>query len=156
MPSALPFESPDWIARTQILLDSYRRLVGIELLPREGTAAEQSESLFHAPFVIVAHGTETDPILNYANRAALDLWETDLETLLAMPSRKTAEPVHRDERARLMQRVTDEGFIDDYSGIRISATGKRFLIRRAVVWNLADAGESYVGQAATFSEWETL
>ncbi|HSG71683.1 MAG TPA: MEKHLA domain-containing protein, partial [Planctomycetaceae bacterium] len=65
-------------------------------------------------------------------------------------------PVHRDERARLMQRVTDEGFIDDYSGIRISATGKRFLIRRAVVWNLADADWRYVGQAATFSEWEFL
>ncbi|HSG69205.1 MAG TPA: MEKHLA domain-containing protein [Planctomycetaceae bacterium] len=156
MPSALPFESSDWIARTQILLDSYRRLLGTELLPREGTAAEQSAALFRAPFVVVAHGTEADPILNYANQAALDLWETDLETFLAMPSRKTAEPVHRDERARLMQRVTDEGFIDDYSGIRISATGKRFLIRRAVVWNLADADESYVGQAATFSEWEFL
>jgi hypothetical protein len=156
MPAIPPFETPDWITRTQILLDSYRRLLGTELMPREGTAAEQSESLFRAPFVVVAHGTEADPILNYANQAALNLWETDLETLLAMPSRKTAEPVHRDERARLMQRVTDEGFIDDYSGIRISATGKRFLIRRAVVWNLVDAAGNYAGQAATFSEWEML
>ena len=30
----------------------------------------------------VAHGTQEDPILSYGNRAALDLWETDLETLL--------------------------------------------------------------------------
>ena len=109
-----------------------------------------------ANFVVVSHNTADDPILNYGNQAALNLWETDRETLLSMPSRKTAEPVHRDERAELLRRVTEDGYIDDYQGIRISATGKRFRIDQAIVWNLTDNSGQPAGQAATFSEWEML
>ena len=29
-------------------------------------------------------------------------------------------------------------FIDDYTGVRISASGRRFRIDKAVVWNLVD------------------
>jgi hypothetical protein len=79
-----------------------------------------------------------------------------LETLLRTPSRLTAEPVHRDERARLLERTTRDGYVDDYSGIRITATGRRFRINQAVVWNLIDAGGRYAGQAATFDRWDWL
>lgn len=152
----LPWREADWIARTKLLLDAFRDRVGRELLPRLETSEDDARALFDAPFVVVAHGHEADPILNYANAAALRLWETDLPTLLRMPSRLTAEPVHRDERARLLELVARDGFIDDYQGVRISTTGKRFLIRRAVVWNLHDESGDYLGQAATFSEWEFL
>ncbi|MCA9056486.1 MAG: MEKHLA domain-containing protein [Planctomycetaceae bacterium] len=155
-PQASPWTSPEWVLRTQVLLDSYARWLGRELIDRSGTPVEQSERLYTAPFVVVAHGTEADPILNYANRVALTLWETDLDTLLALPSRKTAEPMHRDERARMLQRTRECGYIDDYQGIRISTTGRRFLIRQAIVWNLVDVAGANAGQAATFSEWEFL
>lgn len=151
-----PWQQSGWIARTQIILDSFAKLLGRELIDRGGTVEDQSQRLFEADFVVVAHNTADDPILNYANRKALDLWETDLETMLQLPSRKTAEPVHRDERAKLLRRVTEDGYIDDYQGIRISATGKRFRIHRAVVWNLTDQEGNYAGQAATFSEWTML
>ena len=49
---------PEWIAQTQILLDSYRRWTGRELLPRDGSPRDQAEALDHAPFVVVSHGTE--------------------------------------------------------------------------------------------------
>ena len=84
---------------TQVLLDSYRLLLGSELCHRTGDASEQSMRLFCFPKVVVAHGTQSDPILCYANQAALELWETDMETLLRMPSRKTAEPQERSDRA---------------------------------------------------------
>jgi len=147
---------PEWIAHTQILLDSYHRWVGRELLDRSGSLAEQAERLFHVPFVVVSHGTESDPILNYGNQTALELWEMDTPTLLQTPSRYTAEPLHRDERARLLERTTRNGYVDDYQGIRISATGRRFRIDRATVWNLVDATGQRVGQAATFSAWQFL
>lgn len=156
MPSPPVWESPDWIQRSQWILDSYRRWTGSELIDREGTPRNQSQRLYEAPFVVVAHGTQADPILNYGNAAALRLWEFDLETLLRTPSRMTAEPMHRDERARLLERTTRQGFVDDYSGIRISATGRRFLIERATVWNLLDEQERPVGQAATFQDWKEL
>ena len=156
MMTDFPWQEPNWIAQTQLILDSFARLLGRELIDRYGTGLEQSQRLFEADFVVVSHNTADDPILNYGNQAALNLWETDLESLLSMPSRKTAEPVHRDERAELLRRVTEDGFIDDYQGIRISATGKRFRIDQAIVWNLIDNDGQKVGQAATFSDWEML
>ena len=56
----------------------------------------------------------------------------------------------REERQALLDRVTAQGYIDDYAGIRISAKGRRFRIARAVVWNLVDAGGHCHGQAAMF------
>jgi len=144
------------IEHSQILLDSFARLLGRELVSREGAAAEQAERLFRAPFVVVSHGTEADPVLNYGNAAALALWEMTREQLRQTPSRLTAEPVHRDERARLLERTRRDGYVDDYSGVRISASGKRFRIEQAIVWNLVDAAGNHRGQAATFDSWTPL
>lgn len=147
---------PDWIEHSQILLNSFRRWTGRELITRTGTPSEEATALFQAPFVVVSHGTQADPILNYGNQVALNLWEMSLEKLLQTPSRMTAEPMHRDERARLLERTSRDGFVDDYQGIRISSTGKRFRIDQATVWNLIDATGLPVGQAATFCEWTFL
>ena len=106
--------------------------------------------------MVVSHGTETDPLLNYGNRTALELWEMTLHEFLGTPSRQTAEPVHRDEREELLRRTREFGYIDDYSGIRISATGKRFRIHRATVWNVVNSESQRVGQAAAFSQWTHL
>ena len=72
------------------------------------------------------------------------------------PSRLTAEPMHRDERAEMLRRTSRDGYIDDYRGVRISTTGRRFLIERATVWNVLDTAGQPAGQAATFSDWSTL
>jgi hypothetical protein len=146
----------DRIAATELLLDSFRHWLGRDLVAPDGTPLERAERLFDAPFVVVAHGTEPDPILFYGNRTALDLWELDEETLRRTPSRRTAEPVHRDERARLLERTRREGFVDDYRGIRVTSTGRRFLVERAIVWNLLDAHGRHAGQAATFDRWTYL
>ncbi|MGY8768396.1 MAG: MEKHLA domain-containing protein [Pirellulales bacterium] len=146
----------DWISHTQLLLDSYQKWVGKDLLSRENSIENQAQYLFQAPFVVVSHGTEENPVLNYGNLTALNLWEMDIATLTKTPSRQTAEPVHRDERAELLRRTTENGFVDDYRGIRISSSGRRFLIEKAIVWNLIDQQGNYAGQAATFDAWEFL
>jgi hypothetical protein len=115
-----------------------------------------AKNVFAAPFVLVSHGTEADPVLNYGNAAALALWEMTWEELTRTPSRLTAEAPNRAERARLLAAVTRAGFIDDYSGIRISKNGRRFRIAQATVWNLLDKQGRHAGQAATFSDWEFL
>lgn len=146
----------DWIEHTQIMLNSFGRFVGRELIERTGDAEAEAQIVFEAPFVVVSHGTQDDPILNYGNRTALSLWEMDIPTLTSTPSRLTAESLHRDERAQLMTRAARDGFVDDYRGIRISSSGKRFLIERAIIWNLIDPDGQRVGQAATFSHWKPL
>jgi hypothetical protein len=147
---------PHWIGHVQVLLDSYHHWLGRDLIARDGSPQEQAHRLFDAPFVVVSHGTQPDPILSYGNRAALELWEFDIPTLLATPSRLTAEPMHRDERAQLLERTRRDGFADDYSGIRITATRRRFRIVQAIVWNLRSPSGEHVGQAATFSRWAWL
>ena len=150
------WQRPDRVAHARLLLDAFARVVGRDLVPRIGTDLDQAARLFAADFVVVSHGVEADPVLNYGNRAALALWEVDFATLTRTPSRLTAEPVHRDERARLLARTLRDGFVDDYAGVRISSSGKRFRIERATVWNLVDAGGVHRGQAATFAVWAPL
>ena len=149
-------ETNHWIALSQLLLNSFERFLDRPLVSRNGHAHEQAERLFQSPSVVVAHGTQDDPILCFANQAALALWETDLSRMLSMPSRETAEPMERSERAKMLERGRTHGYIDDYQGIRITTTGKRFHIRNAIIWNLIDETETQHGQAATFSDWEFI
>ena len=141
---------------SQLLLDSFRRWTGRDLLIRTGTPEVQAEALFAAPFVVVSHGTEADPLLNYGNQRALDLWELSWAQLTSTPSRLTAEPMNRSERARMLAVAEEQGYFAGYRGIRISSTGKRFLVEDATVWNVVDGQGIRVGQAATFAHWTLL
>ncbi len=143
----------DLSGHVQRLLNSYRHWTGQELIARSGDPDGDVRALNASRVIIVSHGTEADPILNYGNRAALELWEMDFAQLASMPSRLTAEPMHRDERAQFMSRVKTEGFLRGYKGIRISRTGKRFMIEDAVIWNVLDESGAVIGQAAAFSKW---
>jgi hypothetical protein len=118
--------------------------------------AELAQAVFEAPCVVVSHGTEADPILNYGNRAALILWEMSWQELIHTPSRFTAEAPGRGERARLLETVTQRGFIDDYAGVRITITGRHFRISQATVWNLLTEDGEPCGQAAMFDHREFL
>ncbi len=156
MPTDAPWRDNNWIAHTQIMLDSFRHFVGRELILRTGQPDDDARAIFVAPFVVVSHGAQDDPILNYGNQTALTLWGMDIPTLTSMPSRLTAELMHRDERAQLMIRAARDGFVDDYRGIRVTSSGKRFLIEQAIIWNLIDGNSQRVGQAATFLDWKWL
>lgn len=150
------WHKPTVVAHTQLIARSLDHWTGRALLPGLFNPLGLAKNVFEAPFVLVSHGTETDPVLNYGNAAALKLWEMPWAELTRTPSRLTAEAPNREERARLLTAVTKHGFIDDYSGIRISKTGRRFRIAQATVWNLLDEKKNYAGQAAMFSHWEFL
>jgi hypothetical protein len=49
-----------------------------------------------------------------------------------------------------MAAVTERGYISDYAGVRIAADGQRFQIRDAIVWNIHNEQQEYLGQAAYF------
>lgn len=139
----------------EMLLDSYRRLLGKPLL--EGAAGQSlGQQAFVADFALLSHNTDVAPLFNYANRMALELFEFSWAEFIGMPSRLSAEPINREAREQLLAQVTSQGFIDNYSGVRIAKSGKRFLIERAVVWNVYDSRQNYYGQAACFSDWRLL
>ncbi|MCW8907052.1 MAG: MEKHLA domain-containing protein [Sedimenticola sp.] len=136
-----------------LLLESYYSLTGRRLL--DADCSEPGHALYHSPLAVVSHDTADDPVFNYANRTALDLFEMDWDTFTRLPSRLSAEQPNRDERQRLLIEVTDKGFIDHYTGVRISSSGRRFHICNATVWNLLQNGR-LLGQAAVFGQWEYI
>ncbi len=148
--------SPEIVAWTQVILDSYQRLLGQDLIDRSTTPWEQAIILDRAPLVVVSHGTQTDPILNYGNQVALCLWEMSWAELTQTPSRLTAEPINRAIRQEMLRQVESQGFINNYQGIRISSSGRRFMIEEAIIWNLSDLAGNYCGQAATFTQWKSI
>jgi len=152
----LHWQQPDVLQHVQRLLRSFYHWTGRSLLDAEGTPAEIAQKLFEAPFVIVSHGTQPDPILNYGNRKALELWEMNWEQFTQTPSRCTAEPIERQERARLLEQARTKGYIDDYKGIRISSSGRRFWIQDVVIWDVLNEHNNRCGQAATFDRWEFI
>lgn len=131
--------------RLALIVESYQHLTGKHLL--EGYDAQ---ALWNAPLAVVAHGTEDDPVFFYGNRMALRLFEMSFAAFTRLPSRLSAEPVGREARAALLEKVSRQGFVDDYAGMRISASNKRFMITNATVWNLIDADGLCHGQAAAF------
>ena len=141
---------------SQRLLDSYRHWVGNDLIERMSDAHEQARTLFEAPVVVVSHGVEPDPILNYGNQTALALWELSWDQFIKTPSRLTAEPDDRAERERMLTQARAKGYYDGYRGVRISSTGKRFFVEQALIWTVIDLAGRPIGQAATFSRWSTV
>ncbi|MDP2354853.1 MAG: MEKHLA domain-containing protein [Beijerinckiaceae bacterium] len=138
------------------LVRSFRQVVGRDLIEPASSAIETARRLYEAPFVVLSHGVQEDPILNYGNACALALWEMSFADFTRMPSRVTAEAVLREERERLLAIAARKGFIDDYSGVRISASGRRFQISNAIIWNVRDEQGTRVGQAATFDRWSDI
>jgi len=149
-----PAPTDEALQRLDWLVNSYRRLTGRHLIAP--SPVDVWQACWFAPRVIVAHGTEADPIFFYGNQLALSLFEQSFEDFTGLHSRYSAEPLLRAEREALLSRVRSHGFIDDYAGVRISASGRRFRIEQATVWNVLDEHGGRHGQAATFERWLPL
>ena len=148
--------NPAIVEWSQLLLNSFRHWTTRELLERVGDPDCQAHKLYRSPFVVVSHGMEEDPLLNYGNQVALELWELTWEKLITTPSQLTAEPINRAEREWMLEQARTRGYLDTYRGVRITSTGRRFLVENALIWNVVDAKGQRVGQAATFSQWTWL
>ena len=139
------------------ILRSHRAGFGRPLL--NGTDPEhQPQELFACPTVVLAHdgndpGGDPGPRLIYANAAALRLWDCPWRELVGLPSRLTAEPQERGDRARMLVRALAQHATSGYCGVRISRSGRRFQIRNARLWTLWTRDGQPCGQAAAFNDW---
>jgi len=149
------FEPKKVEEQASLILSTYKKLFGKDLVVIDHSKS-QAEQLYNAPMAVLSHGTQEDPIFNFGSAMALERFELSWEELTKLPSRFSAEAPNREERKKLLDRVNKDGYIDDYQGVRISSSGKRFLIRRATVWNLTNEMGEYLGQAAAFDQWEDL
>ena len=139
-----------------VLLQSHQRAFARPLIAaaRPGLSKRLlGQELFACGSPVLAHGTEQDPQLSYANAAALQLWESHWDALIGMPSRLTAPDSERAERSSALGQAQRLDAVQNYRGIRISRQGQRFMINKARIWTLWDAEERICGQGACFSDW---
>lgn len=144
------------VEHAAVIRSSYAKLFGNELLPAVETDEQFAKQLFYAPFAVVSHNTDSDPVFNYANLKAMELFEFGWDEFTCLPSRLSAESVNRPEREKLLAEVARQGYINHYQGVRIAKSGRRFLIKNATVWNLSDQDSRHRGQAACFNQWQFL
>ncbi len=134
----------------KLLTDSYARTVGEPLI-----GADQGPGWLYndAPFAVLAHSAAADPVFVYANRMAQRCFEYGWDEFITIPSRLSAEAPDREERQSLLDAVARNGFIDNYRGLRIAKSGRRFWIEGGIVWELTDDNGQRRGQAALFTSW---
>ena len=142
----------------QLLLYSFHHWTGDDLIqiPSNCSPQEIANLLFNADFIVVSHGTQADPIFNYGNQKALDLWQMDWQTFISTPSRYTVQPIEHEDREQLLAQAKSQGYVSNYRGIRIASNGDRFYINNVILWNVVDKEGKLWGQAATFHDWEAI
>jgi hypothetical protein len=135
-------------ARLALLAGSFARLTGRPLTP--------DGDVWNAGAAILAHGTQSPPLFFYGNACTLRLFKLSAADFLGRPSHTSAEPAHREERARMFALLEADDVLTGYAGVRIAADGTRFRIEDAVIWNVVDSSGVRHGQAAWFAQLEIL
>jgi hypothetical protein len=157
MPFPRPSEDNEFLAaHIAVLSRSFRHFTGRELVPARMTGPEAASYLFRAPLALLSHDTAPDPVFNYANETAMGLFAMNWEEITALPSRLSAETGNQEAREALLAKVEAQGYVNGYSGVRISRQGRRFRIQDATVWNLLNELGAPAGQAAMFEHWQWL
>lgn len=134
---------------------SLKRCAGVDIVAPSLNAEEAARAVFASPCAVLAH--DAGGRFTYANRTALRLFEAEWDALRGVSTTVTvADGGDAEERLRMLERVRLRGFVDDYAGERVTATGRKIRVEGAVVWNVLDAGGAYRGQAALLCRWRYL
>ena len=140
--------------QAKLLASSYHAALGRPLI--FGVSEPSVDEILRANFALLSHGTEADPLFNFGNDLALTLFERSFEDFVRLPSRKSSGQTRDEDRIRLLDEVARNGYIENYSGVRVSASGPKSEISNAVVWTAGDEHGVYRGQAAKISTWRYL
>lgn len=155
-PVGLPRPGPRnaWAtAHVERLAASHLRLTGRPLHDDATGGTARARAIYTAPYALLSHGLGEDPLFNYGNLRAQALFELDWPRLVRTPSRASAVPAAQEARERFMREVRERGYVEGYSGLRVTAGGRQFVIADVTVWNVVDADGRYHGQAACIRRW---
>ena len=94
-----------YIQHTRHMAESYRQLLGESLMEVEASTIFQ---LYDAPFALVSHGIEKDPVFNFSNRRALEIFKYSWKQFTQLPSRYSAEQLDREQRQLLLDSTLEK------------------------------------------------
>lgn len=144
------------VAHVELIRRNHLFWTGQDLFEQRLDSTAFARALYHAPFVLLTHDAKPDPVFNYANEKAQNLFDMSWEEITAYPSRLSAAEPDQASRERFLNDVEQKGYSNGYHGVRITRDGRRFEIQDAIVWNLLDQNGTYCGQAACFAQWRWL
>jgi MEKHLA domain len=94
-----------------LLAGSYTRFFGAPLVPLQHDIQVAARWLYEeAPYCVLAHNTDPDPVFIYGNKAAQACFEYTWDELTSLRSQLSAENTSRQERQRLPDVVQRRGF----------------------------------------------
>lgn len=153
---AAPWRQPELVVLAEAMDHSHRSLLGGELASlAHAEPLAIAEHLYLADFALLCHDGAPDPVFIYANLTAQRLFHLSWEDFVGMPSRLSAEPDARAVRSAMLARVDQDGYVADYSGVRVDSRGQRFRIEDASIWNVQHCGVR-LGQAARIGRWSRV
>ncbi len=139
-----------------LLTQSFNNVVKKPFIDLNTSPEAVAKTLYHHPSIILSHKFYDVPRFCFANAAAQNLFGYSWDEFIGMESSKSAEAEAQEDREKLLARANKHGFIDDYSGVRITKDGSRFRISNVTLWNIFDRAQNKVGQAAIFSDVNPL
>ena len=149
-------DNKDVFFQSMTLASTYKQRTDLQLLgDRKVPVTEAVKALFYAPFVCCSH--DENDTFDYANQAALNLWEFEWDDFIGMPSTKSADGEDEEiqkERRQLLDDALEKGVVYNYNGVRKSKNGKEFMVKDATLWTLVDRDGDKLGQAVKFSKVE--
>ena len=143
--------SQNQIEQIHLITDSFKHFINMDF-----PFFSEPQQIYTGDFVLLSHNANQEPIFNFANLKAQELFEMNWQEFTQLPSKYSAEPLEQAERAKFLKETAKNGFVKNYNGIRISKSGKRFWINDAIIWNLIDKNKIFKGQAAFFSSWSFI
>jgi hypothetical protein len=149
--NAMAEEDPALNATLNLLDSTYRQWTG-EHLPCALIDPHSRAAWIHreAPYSLVFHNNDNDPVFTYGNECALRCFKYSREVFCGMPSRFSASSVDREARQALLNIVGTQGFASGYTGYRVDRYGHAFMIYDGIVWEVRDDTGTPLGQAALF------
>jgi hypothetical protein len=112
------------------------------------TTAEELDQ--NTRFGIMSHGVQADPVFNYANLAALELFKYSINDLCKLPSRYSTLPHLEQDRDNTLKEIakSDYGYIHD--GMRQTSEGRVILTSEILYWVVYDDDGTRIGHAAVY------
>lgn len=113
-------------------------------------------ALWSAPCAILAQYEMSDAATHFANRCALEVYETDYLGFSPHIQSSPAQKEKQDSPNGLFTGANLAGGVAKYSGNLMSCRGNRFRVQHALTWPLIDESGACHGYAAMFDLWIAL
>nr|ABD90526.1 class III homeodomain-leucine zipper [Ginkgo biloba] len=153
----LPPGTPEALTLARWICQSYRFLLGVELLRADCEASESVlKLLWHHSDAIVCCSLKSLPVFTFANQAGLDMLETTLVALQDISLDKILDENGRKSLCSDFAQIMQQGYAYLPAGICVSSMGRPVSYDRAVAWKVLNDADSTHCMVFMFMNWSFM